>query len=96
MNDNLPLNRLLKEAALHSPFGEASGFGFETRLRAALKDSSLTTADWVAKFSWRFFATCFPVLIALAVFLTMQHQLALPDGVGGLVTHWMEFLPLGI
>lgn len=96
MNDNHPLNRLLKEAALHSPFGEASGFGFETRLRALLKESSLTTTDWVARFSWRFSAACFPVLIAVAVFLTMQHQLVLPDGVGGIVTHWMEFIPLGI
>jgi len=96
MNNHHPLNRLLKEAALHSPFGEASGFGFETRLRAALKDPSLTTTDWVAKFSWRFSAACFPVLIAIAVFLTVQHQLVLPDGVGGIVTHCMEFFPLGI
>lgn len=96
MNDNHPLNRLLKEAALHSPFGEACEFGFETRLRTKLKESSLTTTDWVAKLSWRFSAACFPVLITVAVFLTIQHQLVLPDGVGGIVTHWMELLPLGI
>ncbi len=96
MNDNHPLNRLLIEAAQYSPFEEASDFGFETRLRASLKESSLSTTDWVAKFSWRFSAACFPVLIAVAVFLTMQHHQVLPEGVGGIVTHWMEFLPLGI
>ena len=35
-------------------------------------------------------------LNGFAIFLTMQHHDTLPEGVGSLVAHWSEFLPLDI
>jgi hypothetical protein len=97
MNDEHPLERLFAEARLHAPCGEAADFGFATRLRAGLAAATAepTFADLVSRFSWRFSAACLPVAIAVTVFLTLQYQSTLPEGVGGLVAHWMEFLPLG-
>lgn len=92
MNPDHPLNTLLHEAARFTPFGEAGNFGFEARLLTAMRSAEPTLTDWVARFSWRFSATCLPIIVGITVFLMMQHQ-TLPDGVGGLVTHWMDFLP---
>jgi len=99
MNDEDPLQSLIREAKCHAPFGEASAFGFETRLRSALAGGAvagtdLSLADWFAKFSWRFSAACLPLALTFVVFLTIRHPYPLPEGVGGLVAHWMEILPL--
>jgi hypothetical protein len=98
MNDHHPLDRLFAEAARYAPHGEASDFGFTTRLRAALAGvpAEPAFADLLARFSWRFSAACLPVIAGLFLFLTMQHYSALPEGVGGLVSHWMDLFPLGI
>lgn len=96
MNDEHPLHRLIEEARSFSPFGEPADFGFETRLRAAIAGADLSLADWVARFSWRFSVACLPVFLGLAVFLTIQHHGSLPEGFGGIVAHWREFLPLEI
>jgi hypothetical protein len=97
MNNDHPLDRLFAEARLHAPFGEALDFGFATRLRAVLaaSDAEPAFADLIARFSWRFSAACLPLAIAVTVFLTLQYHYTLPEGVGGLVAHWMELLPLG-
>ena len=98
MNDDHPIRQLLQDARAFAPFGEANPFGFETRLRAALAaaGSDLSVTDWIARFSWRFSAACLPVILGFAIFLTMQHHDTLPEGVGSLVAHWSEFLPLDI
>ena len=95
MNSNHPLERLMEEAAQFTPFGEAGDFGFETRLLAAIRSAEPTLTDWVARFSWRFSAACLPVFVGLTVFLAMHYQ-TLPEGVGGFVTHWMDYLPFAI
>ena len=97
MNNDHPLDRLFAEARLHSPCGEALDFGFATRLRAVLaaSDAEPAFADLIARFSWRFSAACLPLAIGLTIFLTIQYHFSLPEGVGGLVTQWMDLLPLG-
>jgi len=91
------LDRLLAEARDHRPFGEPRGFGFETRLRAALAESPAPgLADCLASLSWRFAAASLPLAFAAAAFLAISHRHALPDGVGGLVIQWAGLLPLGI
>lgn len=94
--DPSPLDRLLAEARRHRPFGEASSFGFETRLRAALATAAPSFAECLASLSWRFSATVFPLILAAFVFLTMRHHDTLPEGVGGLVSQWAGLLPLPI
>ena len=96
MNDEHPIKQLLKDARAFLPFGEANPFGFETRLRATLAATDLSMTDWIARFSWRFSAACLPVILGFAIVLTLQHHSILPEGVGGLVAHWMEFLPVEI
>lgn len=97
MNTNDPiLDPLFAEARLHQPFGEASSFGFETRLRAALAVATPGFAEIFASLSWRFAATSFPIALAAFVFLAMRHQHILPEGVGGIVTQWAGLLPLPI
>lgn len=91
-----PLGRLLAEARRHAPFGEPSGFGFETRLRAVLAAAAPGFAETLASLSWRFAAACLPVALAVFVFLALSHRHSLPDGVGGLVTQWAGLLPIGI
>jgi hypothetical protein len=91
-----PLDRLFAEARRHAPFGEPSGFGFETRLRAVLAAPAAGFAETLASLSWRFAAACLPVALAAFVFLAVSHRHSLPDGVGGLVTQWAGLLPLGI
>ena len=96
-NDNpVPLDRLFAEARRHAPFGEPSGFGFETRLRAALGAAAPGLAETLASLSWRFAAAFLPAALGAFVFLAVSHRHALPDGVGGLVTRWAGLLPLGI
>jgi hypothetical protein len=97
MNPNDPsFDRLFAEARLHQPFGESSSFGFEARLRTALATATPGFTEIVASLSWRFAAASLPIALAAFVFLAMQHQYILPDGVGGLVTQWAGFLPLPI
>lgn len=98
MNDDHPLDRLFAEAGQYAPHGEASDYGFATRLRATLAQASAEPAfaDLLARFSWRFSAACLPVIVGLFLFLTIQHHSTLPEGVGGLVSHWMDLFPLGI
>ena len=98
MNDEHPIHQLFNDARAFAPFGEANSFGFETRLRAALAGagSDLSVADWIARFSWRFSAAFLPIVLGFAIFLTVQNRNTLPDGVGGLVAHWAEFIPLEI
>lgn len=98
MNDKDPLDHLFAEAGRYAPFGEAGDFGFTTRLRVALAGvpAEPAFADLVARFSWRFSAACLPVIAGVFLFLTLQHQNTLPEGVGGLVSHWMDLFPLGI
>jgi len=99
MNRNTPpdlLGRLFARASRHQPFGEPSGFGFETRLRSALAATAPGLAETLASLSWRFAAACLPVALAAFVFLAVSHRHSLPDGVGGLVTRWAGLLPLGI
>jgi hypothetical protein len=93
-----PLVPLFAEARHHAPFGEAGDFGFATRLRAALADvpAEPAFADLMARFSWRFSAAFLPVIAGLFLFLTIQDYHELPEGVGGLVSHWMDLFPLGI
>lgn len=97
MNTNDPIEHIVNEAKSYSPFGEASDFGFETRLRAGLASLEPGVMDWLASLSWRFSLTCLPVLVAAAIFLTMQQQSDFfSSGVGEFVTHWAGFLPLDI
>lgn len=96
MNDEHPIQQLLTDARAFAPFGEANPFGFETRLRAALAVADLSVTDWMSRFSWRFSAAFLPVVLGLAIFLTLQNRNTLPEGVGGLVAHWAEFLPVEI
>lgn len=98
MNDKNPLDHIFAEAGHYAPFGEAGDFGFATRLRATLASIPAEPgfADLVARFSWRFSAACLPVIAGVFLFLTLQHHNTLPEGVGGLVSHWMDLFPLGI
>lgn len=98
MNDKKSLNHLFAEARHYEPFGEAGDFGFTTRLRAALAGvpAEPAFADLLARFSWRFSAASLPVIAGVFLFLTVQYQSVLPEGVGGLVSHWMDLFPLGI
>lgn len=91
-----PLGRLFAEARRHRPFGEPSGFGFETRLRAVLAAPVPGFAETLASLSWRFAAACLPVALAAFVLLAASHRHSLPDGVGGLVTQWAGLLTPGI
>ncbi|MDF1862837.1 MAG: hypothetical protein P1U87_21655 [Verrucomicrobiales bacterium] len=96
MSTSDPTKNLFKRARDYAPFGDASDFGFETRLRAALSDASPTVADWVARFSWRFSVACLPLAIGFAVFLATQQHGQLPEGIGGFVAHWSSYLPVEI
>jgi hypothetical protein len=94
MNTKDPLTSLLEAARKHSPFGEPGDFGFETRLRSALQESTPSVADLVARFSWRFSFASLPLLLALAAFLAFQQHGQLPEGLGGFVAHWTSYLPV--
>lgn len=94
-DDSPELARLLADARLHLPFGEAPNLGFETRLRAALAAAAAPgLGECLATLSWRFAAAGLPLAAAAALFLAFGHRHALPEGVGGLVTHWAAQLPL--
>jgi len=93
MNETNPIESLFKRAAAHEPFGQPGEFGFETRLRAALCGSESSTADWIARFSFRFSAALLPVLLAVAAVIAFQNYGHLPEGVGGFVAHWLALLP---
>ncbi len=98
MNHDHSLDQLFADAGKFSPHGEPSHFGFETRLRAALRAAGrdLSLSEWIARVSWRFSVTAVPLLVTLAFAVSWQSQSILPEGMGDILIHWMEFLPLAL
>ena len=96
MKDENLVEEFFEEAKDILPFGEAGEFGFETRLRAAMSDASLGFSEAVARFSWRFSFAVLPVAIGIAVFLAFQQHGVLPEGLGGLMAQWSQYLPVEI
>lgn len=88
-----PIKPLFEQAAGHEPFGVPNDFGFETRLRSALGDAEATTADWIAQFSFRFSAAFLPVILAVVAVIAFQNYGTPPDGIGGVLEHWLSFFP---
>jgi len=88
--------KLIELARKHQPEARPGEFGFETRLRAALRESDATVLDAFAALSLKFSYACFPVLLAIAVFLAMQSGMAVPSGISGLIAHWTDYIPVGI
>ncbi len=78
------------------PFGEPSAFGFETRLRASLSEAFPSSAEMLARLSWRFTFACFPVLVISALFVGIQNSGFLPEGIGGVVSQWTMLLPVNL
>lgn len=100
MSETDPIRPLFEQAAAHEPFGAPGDFGFETRLRAALRDadlvgSEITTADWIARFSFRFSAAVLPVVLAVVAVIAFQNYGTPPEGIGGILAHWLSYLPSG-
>tara|TARA_R110000850_G_scaffold36847_2_gene97060 strand:- start:2369 stop:2659 length:291 start_codon:yes stop_codon:yes gene_type:complete len=93
MSTSDPITQMFQAARNHRPFGKPGDFGFETRLRASLKQVSPSLADWVSHLSWRFSLVCVPVLVAGALFASLQTQGFLPEGIGGFVAQWTELIP---
>lgn len=94
MKDEDLMTDLFEKAKDMLPFGEAGDFGFETRLRAAMADSSLGFSEYLARLSWRFSFAVLPIAIGVAVFLAFQQHGSLPEGFGGLMFQWTQYLPV--
>ena len=100
MSETDPIKPLFERAATHEPFGEPGDFGFETRIRAALRDaglggSEITTADWIAQFSFRFSAAALPVVLVVVAVIAFQNYGSPPEGISGILAHWLSYLPTG-
>ncbi len=93
MNDTDPINPLFKWAASHEPFGTPNDFGFETRLRAALAGAEPSVSEWIARFSFRFSAAVLPVILTVVSIIAFQNYGTPPDGLGGILAHWLSYLP---
>jgi len=99
-----PLDALLAEARASLPYGEAGGFGFETRLRARLREegSSSLLGDWIARISWRFTAAALPLLALAAATIPLlsgtngSDWATLREGLGGVVAQWPLYLDLSL
>ena len=89
-----PVEPLLESARGYRPFGEPDSFGFETRLRAALGDVPPSLSECLSRLSWGVSAVSLPLLVLAAVFLAWQQSFLLPDGVGGVVSQWSNWLPV--
>lgn len=90
------LGGLFEKAKSVEPYGEAGDFGFETRLRAALAEGQIGFSEYLARLSWRFSFAVLPIAIGIAVFLAFQQHGDLPEGIGGLVAQWSQYIPVGI
>ena len=94
MSTSDPITRLFQKARAHRPFGEGSDFGFETRLRALMGTPVPSLSETLAQFSWRFSLVALPLIVILAVIVTVQSHGTLPTGIDSFVAQWADVLPI--
>jgi hypothetical protein len=86
---------LIELARQHRP--DPGGLGFETRLRARLRElrTEAETTGVFAKWLWRASWGLTPVTTGLAVVFLVSNGFSLPAGAESILTHLAAFLPGG-
>jgi hypothetical protein len=84
---------LIELARQHRP--DPGDFGFETRLRARLRElrEEAETTGVFARWLWRASWGLTPVTTGLAVLFLISHGLTLPAGAESILAHLAAFLP---